>query len=374
MSGPRFTSELTLRSLGAIEHVAGEADGTPVVAVVSDASVAEAVARAHGRIVHPRVPRLAGYTEVGGRPAVLLAFEAVTDLEALLEHARVHRREVRPGAAAAFVVETLAMLLAAHASGEHMGVFCAANVLVGPGGEMAFVGFGHPVHPKDRALKLPRASRAFAAPEIAFGGPASAGGDLAAAALFFQSFLELGDLPPSIAEATMGRGDLTAHVVELMRLSNAISPAERSVPQYLERVRTVLAIAGIEASDADLAAELHDMLEASGSHLVIAHEAQRFRIGTRTVELEHHSTLRRVLLALARRRIDKPGAPSTWEELFAEAWPGERALPAAAKARVQVAVSTLRKLGLREALVTRDDGYLVDPRIVVTLETHRAAG
>ena len=39
--------------------------------------------------------------------------------------------------------------------------------------------------------------------------------------------------------------------------------------------------------------------------------------------------------------------------------------PEAARNRLHVAISTLRKLGLKEALQNRGDGYLVDPDMPV---------
>lgn len=43
--------------------------------------------------------------------------------------------------------------------------------------------------------------------------------------------------------------------------------------------------------------------------------------------------------------------------LFTAAWPGEKAIASAAAHRVRVAIATLRKMGLRGALVTTPDGY-----------------
>jgi hypothetical protein len=44
----------------------------------------------------------------------------------------------------------------------------------------------------------------------------------------------------------------------------------------------------------------------------------------------------------------------------------------AAQTRVRVAVATLRKLGLRGLLVTRDDGYVLDPAVEVEWISHEA--
>ncbi|MCB9674916.1 MAG: hypothetical protein H6737_07350 [Alphaproteobacteria bacterium] len=66
------------------------------------------------------------------------------------------------------------------------------------------------------------------------------------------------------------------------------------------------------------------------------------------VDLGRKRVLRRVLEAFASR----PGEWITLEELLAEGWPGEKPTGDSGRARVHVAVSELRKLGLRDALVT----------------------
>ena len=48
-------------------------------------------------------------------------------------------------------------------------------------------------------------------------------------------------------------------------------------------------------------------------------------------------------------------------ELLAAGWPGEIVLHEAGRNRVYTAVKTLRQLGLGNALVRYDDGYLIDP-------------
>ena len=55
------------------------------------------------------------------------------------------------------------------------------------------------------------------------------------------------------------------------------------------------------------------------------------------------------------------------DALQSAGWPGERMHPEAASNRVYVAITTLRKLGLKPVLVRRDDGYLLDPEVTVRL-------
>ena len=97
--------------------------------------------------------------------------------------------------------------------------------------------------------------------------------------------------------------------------------------------------------------------------LVVDADARGFSLGgAARVDLARRGAMRLVLLALVERH---PGAV-TGAELLALGWPGERVLAEAGATRVRVAVATLRRLGLASVLLTRDDGYLLDPRVPVT--------
>ena len=73
--------------------------------------------------------------------------------------------------------------------------------------------------------------------------------------------------------------------------------------------------------------------------------------------LERRRSLALLLDHLATARLERPGTTARPATLFTAAWPGEKAIAAAAAHRVRVAVATLRKMGLRDALVTTPDGY-----------------
>jgi len=83
--------------------------------------------------------------------------------------------------------------------------------------------------------------------------------------------------------------------------------------------------------------------------------------GGERVSLHHRQPLRRLLRVLAQQRLGHPGEPLDAESLLEAGWPGERVLPDAGVHRVRVAVSTLRKFGLRDAIQTRGSAYLLDP-------------
>ncbi|HMJ14939.1 MAG TPA: tetratricopeptide repeat protein, partial [Polyangiaceae bacterium] len=81
------------------------------------------------------------------------------------------------------------------------------------------------------------------------------------------------------------------------------------------------------------------------------------------IELSARPQLLRVVRALVEARLATPGVALNQEQLIAVGWPGERMQSAAAANRVKVALSTLRSAGLRDLLVRRAGGYLLDPGV-----------
>ncbi len=81
------------------------------------------------------------------------------------------------------------------------------------------------------------------------------------------------------------------------------------------------------------------------------------------VDLGRRGALRRLLVALCERHATHPDVGAPVDTLVAIGWPGERVLVEAAATRVRVAIATLRRHGLRQVLLTRDDGYLIDPAV-----------
>lgn len=91
-------------------------------------------------------------------------------------------------------------------------------------------------------------------------------------------------------------------------------------------------------------------------------DGSAFKVGAgQAVDLQRRGALRRILQALAAAQQTGSGMPLSASVLIAHGWPNERLLADAAGTRLRVAISTLRKLGLKDALRTRDDGYVLDP-------------
>ena len=107
----------------------------------------------------------------------------------------------------------------------------------------------------------------------------------------------------------------------------------------------------------------------SSSDFVIAESGRWFRCpGQDAVDLSRRRSLRLLLQALAHHWQQGGGRALDIAEIAAIGWPGEAIMPDAATERVYTAVATLRRLGLQNALVRRDDGYLLDPLVSFRVE------
>lgn len=85
-------------------------------------------------------------------------------------------------------------------------------------------------------------------------------------------------------------------------------------------------------------------------------------VGASTIDLRRRGPLRRIVLALADQQRVQPGKALSVADMFAAGWPQQNVNPRAAAARVYTAMYTLRRMGLRNVLIRRDDGYLLDER------------
>lgn len=103
--------------------------------------------------------------------------------------------------------------------------------------------------------------------------------------------------------------------------------------------------------------------------MAIAEDGTWFEFDGHHVDVARRGAVRRILAELAESRLTRPGHPRTVDELFQVGWPGERIPYESQVRRVYTAIWTLRTLGLEEVLLTRDQGYLLDPK----REVRRAA-
>jgi predicted ATPase len=102
---------------------------------------------------------------------------------------------------------------------------------------------------------------------------------------------------------------------------------------------------------------------------LVEEDGGRFRLphADTIVDLSRRAPLKRMLRSLAVRRIESPSEALALDDLVAAAWPGERMAFGAAANRVYVALATLRKLGLRDILLSVERGYLLSPGVEVVI-------
>ncbi len=111
---------------------------------------------------------------------------------------------------------------------------------------------------------------------------------------------------------------------------------------------------------------------APAAALVVAGDGAWFCLpdGPRVV-LDRRPVLKRLLARLASARAERAGQTLDWEALLEAGWPREKVIPEAGAHRVRVSVSTLRKLGLKDALETVETGYRLTPSLPLEIAPSR---
>ena len=107
---------------------------------------------------------------------------------------------------------------------------------------------------------------------------------------------------------------------------------------------------------------------AAGGVLLVGPEASWFAPpGGVAHDLARRRVLRRLLLRLIEKHREAPGEGLTLDALREAGWPGERVLEQAATNRVHVALTELRRRGLKHCLIRKHARYLIDPGLRVHL-------
>ena len=85
------------------------------------------------------------------------------------------------------------------------------------------------------------------------------------------------------------------------------------------------------------------------------------------VDCRRRQALRRILVRLARQRVQQPSVPIAPEALIGAGWPDEKMSAASAQNRLYVTINRLRQLGLAETLQLVEGGYRLDPDVPLAL-------
>lgn len=387
----RFTEPRVIRARGVVEHVAcrDAASGERRLVIASaDAKLGgmlDGIAALHRELRNAHIPAFEHRGSAGGTEYVALRSSAVVDIESLMPIAMASNH-LSPAATVAFLYEVIEPIRAAHATRDPrtgtgapvcIGAFAGTNILVTDAGHIDVIGWGYPITDAQRNLLMRDATVMHIAWEAAFGAAATPHADLDAVGRYFHSLLPAAALPPEVVRALVGEPD-HPRVAELIRLiaalehaAHAREPAERSWDVYLDSLRRITALLGVAPDATALERELAAICARwrASTHVRVARDGSwvALRSGER-IELERRPNLRGVVAALAAHRRDAPGAPVLVPQLLAAGWPGERIGEDAGRNRVRVAVSTLRSLGLRDLLLSRDDGYLFDPDVPLSTD------
>jgi hypothetical protein len=382
-SSTRWQALVPIRCRGPIHFYSardGESGEPRVVVTAARASDTDARARL-GRLVQvqalaagERVPAIVAHELAGEPPWVALDCDAVADLETAAEYIR-HGGDKPPYALGAALGKALMeTLVRTHTAGVCLGSLATANVLLSSRGKLWLVGFG-----------LGPLADACIAPEVAAGGEPTPGADVFAVMLFVRSLIVMSELPPALARVFAGRplpedGELMRLVMSGTAQVLAATPAQRpDLIGGLDSVRTMWRLLDIVPDEAGFSAWAARAIApgpepesaaptTSTAGIRIGRDAEWLEVRGTRFELASRRALRRILCALAEARRDRAGSALMVDDLLRAGWPGEDPLPDAGSNRVYVAISTLRKLGIGEALQRWDGGYRIDPQMPCAIE------
>lgn len=387
----RYGKPTPIRRRGAF-HLASTtryADGLPCVVLVpgpeaDPARAAEAFARierAHNGLHVACVPEVTARGVFQGIPYLELGCDAVMDGAELHQIMIDSRRRIPLSAADAFASELARALSAAHEAQDRGGRWTAclarlsyANLLFASSGRFYLVGLGHNF-PVDKPCGMPDGwITTFQAPEVALGGAPSPVGDHVALYLLLRSLLPLVDLGPVLARILLGApGPEDAEILDCLRWPCVHLLAEppalrRSLAEAATVAERLRALCGIHADLEGFTKLVRQTIEAALPHpaapgqrvLILGIEASWTVAsdGTRHVLGQAH---RRIVTALAELHRRSPGAVLTMQELLEAGWPGERPIPEAGANRVYVALTQLRRMGMRDLIERCESGYRFVP-------------
>ena len=163
--------------------------------------------------------------------------------------------------------------------------------------------------------------------------------------------------PPSLEEVLPSGDALEATVKELIRTARRVLANVRKGSKVSPRVQ-----AQARAVVDELGAALRDRSLEGTVDLAVAEDGTWFEAAGARVDVARRGAVRRILAALADTRLGVPAHALSVDELFEIGWPGERIPYESQVRRVYTAIWTLRTLGLEGLLLTRDEGYLLDPK------------
>lgn len=163
-------------------------------------------------------------------------------------------------------------------------------------------------------------------------------------------------------------GLCVAGLLDGSRLDERRTAAESLAARFsdVESRAAVAMLRGQSASDTALARRLQKIRGARPHReMVVGADGRFYELDGQRVSLQRQRSLRLILLALVEQAERAPGVGLPQTEVVARGWPGEKMRADSGATRVYTSIRRLRRGGLAGVLLTRDDGYLIDPAVVV---------
>lgn len=338
----------------------------------------DALCRAHERLEGPHIAAVIDRGEHEARPWALLRAAIVGEGDELLR-TQVDRNLRQPYRAAIGALEVLAQTLARchevidRSTGRPyaLGALGVGNLYYESDGSLWLMGMGDNGFARSATL-VP----AVLPPEVAVGEHPTPSSDSFAVSALMRVMVPYVELPSAIARVLRGH-DSETMLAQLTHDTNAklwgLPQAMRPSLARLEKVfRLILSLVG-EKMDYDahrafvaslLAQDAPEPDASAATVLELAEDGSWFCVDQGEVQrITTRAALRRVLLCLI-ANADR-SEPCTVATLLDAGWPGERVDPEAGANRVYVAVSTLRRMGLRSVIERFDQGYRLVPSVRV---------
>ncbi len=376
----RYANQRTLHAGELVSSYAFMDEGTPRVVLIGETAYVESIRRAHSAITSPHVATVSRCVHSGGVSHLILDCDAVVDMARVMAWLGAQGEKVTYPVGIALNEIMMDTVEAAHDVSQYLGALCWGNAAIGASGKVWLFGFAHnfPVRPQNAGARAMLGL--IEAPEVTMGMAPCAASDVYLLHGWIRSLLPFAEplelFTNMFAPEAEGL-ELYQALQALTREVSSLTPSGRpqTVAALRARYRDIRRIAvempppdegGLRAAFTRAVAAVTG---AGAGHTVrLERGAQCVTIDDGSVlDLSRRGALWRLADRIATQHLLAPGVALTLEDLQQAGWPDERVLEQAARARVYVAISTLRKLGMDSVLVRRSDGYLLDAETRVTV-------
>lgn len=319
----------------------------------TDRDVIRTIAEAHVRVNVDVCPVPWAHDLDAPSPWVAFECDPIGTFDELVD--RWPRRSV-PYSEAIVVTHTLGrMMRAAHERGVCVGALSPAQVLVDRSGGLKLLALGFDERTWD--------ARAVRAPSVGLGHPPTPTSDLHTGLLFLRPYIPwIESVPAPLARLLSGAPGPVERVFSRALVGTLTQAVRLDGAWALSNLERFWSFVGVAPAHEAMAERLRRTFDEGTPRVDLGPDLSWVSVdGGPRHDLTRREPVRRVLRVLVEAR----GSSVPVERLVASAWPGEAMVGSSGADRVYVALSTLRKLDLREAIAREPTGYAL--RATVTL-------